>query len=203
MVNTNSDNQHLTKRERYLKRKTEKEEAQLGAIRQQKIKIKIGIMLAALFVISGVVFITTRDYSQENQNEDQNTVGGAPRLEINPKEYDAGAISMAAGKIIHPYEIRNTGTGDLELSNFKTSCMCTTARLKVSGQESPEFGMHNNFKFWAQKIAPGETGLIEVTFDPAFHGPQGLGPVVRAVNFTTNDPQNSFAEVKLSADVLP
>lgn len=56
--------------------------------------------------------------------------------------------------------------------------------------------------FWSQKIAPGETGQLEVIFDPAFHGSQGTGQVVRAVYLSTNDPENKKAEVRLLANVI-
>lgn len=79
--------------------------------------------------------------------------------------------------------------------------MCTTAKLKVGDKESPEFGMHDNSVFWSQKIAPGQVGYLDVAFDPAYHGPQGTGPVVRAIYFSTDDPQNKTSQVRLLADV--
>ena len=80
--------------------------------------------------------------------------------------------------------------------------MCTTARLRVGDKTSGEFGMQSNPIFWSQKIAPGETGYLEVTFDPAFHKEQGTGPVVRVVYLLSNDPQNEKAEVRLTANVV-
>lgn len=110
---------------------------------------------------------------------------------------------MAEGLVKKTYEIKNTGGGDLKIDKIWTSCDCTTARLKVKDKESPEFGMHTSSLLWSQKIAPGETGFLEATFDPAFHGPQGTGPAVRIVYLSTNDPQNPKAEAKLFANVTP
>ncbi|HDZ54119.1 MAG TPA: DUF1573 domain-containing protein [Candidatus Nealsonbacteria bacterium] len=128
---------------------------------------------------------------------------GQGKIEVNPLEYDAGTISMAAGLIKHIYEIRNNGDSDLKIEDIRTSCMCTTAILKTGDKESPKFGMHNNPKFWSQKIAPGEIGFLEVTFDPAFHGPQGTGPVIRAIYLSTSDPDNQKIEIRLLVNVIP
>jgi len=59
-----------------------------------------------------------------------------------------------------------------------------------------------NKRSTSQKIPPWETGFLEITFDPAFHGPQGTGPVVRVVYLSTNDPNNKKTEVKLMANVI-
>ena len=56
---------------------------------------------------------------------------GRGRIEINPKEYDVGTISMVEGPVQKTFEIQNTGEGDLKITKIWTSCMCTTARLKV------------------------------------------------------------------------
>lgn len=80
--------------------------------------------------------------------------------------------------------------------------MCTTAVLKVGDKTSPEFGMHDNAAFWSQNITPGETGYLEVVFDPAFHGPQGVGQALRVIYLTTNDPENKKAEARLIANVV-
>lgn len=80
--------------------------------------------------------------------------------------------------------------------------MCTTAILTVGDKKSTKFGMHKNPAFWSETIAPGQTGFLEMTFDPAFHGPEGTGSVMRAVYFFTNDPEQKEMEVRLSADVV-
>ena len=124
------------------------------------------------------------------------------KMEISPKEYDLGTISMAQGVVSRTFEVKNVGQEDLEIDNIWTSCHCTTAVLKVGAKESPRFGMDNNSPFWSQKITPGETGLLEVFFDPASHGSAGLGPAVRAVYLLTSDPNNKTAEVRLNSQVI-
>lgn len=153
-------------------------------------KLIIAVVGGSL-LISGVMIF---GFSNQNIKE-----GG--KIEIISPEYDFGEISMAAGKVSHSFEIKNAGDDDLEINEIATSCDCTAARLKVGEEVSREFGMHTSSLGWSQKIAPGQTGLLEVIFDPAFHGPQGTGPITRAAYLSTSDPQNKKAQVIFSANV--
>lgn len=190
------ENQNLTKKERYLLRKQEKEDRQIKKERNRRVK-KLATIIAPVLLAAGGISIFLMNYSPETSNS------GQPKIEISEAEYDAGTVSMSQGKISHTYEIKNTGVGDLEIDRIWTSCMCTTAKLKVGEKESGEFGIHSNPLFWSQVIAPGEIGYLEVTFDTAFHGPEGTGEAVRVVYLSTNDPGNEQAEVKLTANVTP
>lgn len=185
-----------SKKEEYDKRRQEKEKEYARRDDMKKIKKTAAIILPAILIVGGLAFGLVKQFSQRETGS-----SGIPIMEVNPKEYDAGTISMAAGSIKRTYEIQNKGEGDLKISNIRTSCHCTTARLKFRDNESPEFGMDGNFSSWSQKIPGGEKGYLEVTFDPAFHGPSGVGEAVRAVYFSTNDPKNQKSEVRLSADV--
>lgn len=79
--------------------------------------------------------------------------------------------------------------------------MCTQAILKTSQEVSPEFGMHNNDNSWQGVIKPDEEVELEVIFDPAFHGPDATGEIVRLVTFNTNDQDKNKIEIKLIANV--
>lgn len=187
------------KRKKYLLKRQEKEQRLILLARRQKIRkivTLIGIVFVGGTILAGIGYFIfgMTNTSQENS--------GLPQIEIQPLEYDAGTISMAGGLVKYTYEIQNRGEGDLKIDKIWTSCMCTTARLKVGNKQSPEFGMHNNPPLWSEKITPGETGFLEVTFDPAFHGPKGTGSVVRAIYLSTNDPKNQKAEVRLLANVV-
>jgi len=189
----NINNQELTKRERYLLKQEQKEKDRSKRIQGKKLR-KIIIFSSLILIIGGVVFGLTNYSPGESE--------GTPRIEINPQKYDAGTVSMADGLVKKTYEIKNNGDGDLKIDRIWTSCMCTTAILKVGDEESPIFKMHDNPIFWSQKIIPGETGFLELTFDPAFHAPQGVGPILRAIYLSTNDPQNEKAEARLIANVV-
>ncbi|OGZ34866.1 MAG: hypothetical protein A3A94_03145 [Candidatus Portnoybacteria bacterium RIFCSPLOWO2_01_FULL_43_11] len=185
----------LTKKERKLLKRQEKENERLRLAQRKKTKKIIAIGLPLISIIGGIVF-GLMSYSPAKTQ-------GAPKMEINPLEYDAGDISMANGPINYTYEIKNTGDGDLKIKDIKTSCDCTSAVLRVGEIKSPTFSMHTDSSFWSSKITAGETGFLEVVFDPAFHGPEGTGQAIRVVSFSTNDPRNEKAEVRLTANVAP
>lgn len=183
----------MATKEQYDLKKEQAEKERLRQLRSKKNKKIMIIFLPTLLIIGGIVLAIVNYSPKENQP-------GTPKIEINPLEYDAGNVSMAAGLIKYTYEIKNIGDGDLKIDSVWTSCHCTTARLTVNDKTSPEFGM--NKRSTLQKIAPEQTGFLEVTFDPAFHGPQGTGLAIRAVYLSTNDSQNKKVEVRLVANVV-
>jgi hypothetical protein len=79
----------------------------------------------------------------------------------------------------------------MTLQKVVTSCMCTEAKVTVSGNESRFFGMEHpgernpsiNYE-----ISPNETVTVTVNFDPAAHGPQGIGAFDRVVTLTFSNP---------------
>jgi len=187
------NNQHLTKKQRRLLKKEQKEQERLQQARQKKIKKALFILLPIL-LLAGIIILFAKNYTPEKNHP------GTPQLEILANEYDAGMVSMADGVVKYTFEIKNIGIGDLKIDSIWTSCHCTTARLTVGDKTSREFGMDK--RSTSQKIAPGQTGFLEVVFDPAFHGPQGAGSAVRVVYLSTNDSQNKKVEVKLLANVV-
>ena len=127
--------------------------------------------------------------------------GSGGKIEISPQEYDFGDISMADGLAKKTYEVKNSGDTELKIDKIWTSCDCTNARLRVGDRVSPELGMHTNLPLWSEKLASGETGYLDVIFDPAFHGHEGIGPITRVIYLNTSDPDNKKVEIKLSANV--
>jgi hypothetical protein len=102
--------------------------------------------------------------------------------------YNFGTISMAAGKVSTTYRIKNEGAAALPLDKIYTSCMCTEATLiTASGRKQGPFGMpgHGPLKPATGQLAPGETALLEVVFDPAAHGPSGVGRIERVITVET------------------
>lgn len=102
--------------------------------------------------------------------------------------YDFGTISMKAGDVSTTYRIKNEGSAPLALDKIYTSCMCTTATLvTANGRKQGPFGMpgHGPLKPATGQLAPGETALLEVVFDPAAHGPSGVGRIERVITVET------------------
>ena len=124
-------------------------------------------------------------------------------LAARENNYDFGSISMAAGKVSKTFAIKNTGTDALAVSQLYTSCMCTVATLKIGGRSVGPFGMpgHGFAQRINEIIQPNEETAIEVVFDPAAHGPAGVGRIERAVYLENS--AGAALELKFSATVTP
>ncbi|MDP3990918.1 MAG: DUF1573 domain-containing protein [Candidatus Nealsonbacteria bacterium] len=158
-------------------------------------KLVIFVVLGSLLILAGLIYGLPY-LTQEGSS------GRPGKIEISPLEYDFGTVSMGDSHVKYTYEISNVGQGDLKIDSIWTSCMCTTARLRVGDKESPEFGMHTNSMLWSQKIPPGEKGYLDVTFDQALHGEEGIGQIVRAIYISNNDPQTPKTQVMLFGTVV-
>ncbi len=159
------------------------------------------IAFAVIVVVLGIF------RSQENiakpRPDSQRQVAPVGPLSSPEPFFDFGNISMAAGKVSHRFGIRNTGESAITITKIYTSCMCTDATLITpSGRKGP-FGMagHEFIPIIAQSIAPGEGAQVEVVFDPAAHGPAGIGPTERIVTVRTNESQP--LELRFAAMVKP
>ena len=116
-------------------------------------------------------------------------------------EYSWGDIQMKDGVVTKLFTIKNNGTQDLELINIKTSCTCTTAAITTDGGKSPIFRMHQPSS-WKGVVAPGAEAQLEVVFDPAFHGPSGVGQISRQITVETNDASSPLLTFSVTAIVL-
>jgi hypothetical protein len=136
-------------------------------------------------------------------------MGATPKIEaddsvsmqLENNTYDWGEIGLNDGNVTAVFPIKNEGTSPLQLYDIKTSCTCTTAQLVAGDKISKKFGMHEKNP-GVFEIAPGETAEMLVEFNPAFHGPGGVGSVVRVVSMETNDPTQPEMKFQLTADVV-
>ena len=124
-------------------------------------------------------------------------------LTAREPSFDFGSISMAAGKVTHRYRIANGSADPVVIRKIYTSCMCTTATLMKGVQQFGPFGMpgHGPIPAINQTLAPGERAYVEVVFDPAAHGPAGVGPIERVVTLE-NSARQPF-ELAFAARVTP
>lgn len=126
----------------------------------------------------------------------------AAALTAREANYNFGQISMAAGKVSHRYWFRNESAAPVLIQRVYTSCMCTTATLVKSARVIGSYGMpgHGPVPEVNEKLAPGEAAYIDAVFDPAAHGPAGLGRTERVVTIEhgAGDPLqfNFVADVK-------
>lgn len=150
------------------------------------------VIIAA--IIAGLVLLT-RDSSKPDQGEQNRQTAGN-------QTFDFGKISMAAGKVSHEYEIVNDFGEELKIEKIYTSCMCTEGYLVIGDKKFGPFGMpgHAAVPKVNQTLSPFEKAKIEAIFDPAAHGPAGIGKISRVVIVETS--KGSF-EYDFTAEVTP
>jgi len=112
--------------------------------------------------------------------------------------YDFGTVSMARGKVTRAFRVRNSGGAPVTIRRMSTSCMCTEATLVVGSRRRGPYGMpgHGYNPRIDQEIAAGSDATVEVTFDPAAHGPAGVGPIQRTVTVEVIDGPELKFEIK-------
>jgi len=144
------------------------------------IKFISAAFLVSIVVIVGVAFVFSKKSSGDTEIPTTEVLG----LTASPQSYDLGSVPISGGIVSRDYEIKNTTSGKLTLKKIATSCMCTTARVKIGDKETRFFGM----EMTGDKNAPvsleipaGESAKVTVNFDPAAHGPAGTGPFDRIV----------------------
>ena len=117
--------------------------------------------------------------------------------------YDFGTISMAAGTVSHLFKLKNRDTEPVTIHKIYTSCMCTTAALSVGGKQFGPYGMpgHSAIPRVDQALGPNEEATVEVVFDPAAHGPAGVGRIARSI--TIEQSAGRPIELTFSAVVTP
>jgi hypothetical protein len=130
------------------------------------------------------------------------TPSAAP-LSAREANFDFGPISMAAGKVTHRYWVRNDGSAAVLVKRIYTSCMCTTATLVKSGRVIGSYGMpgHGPMPDVNALFASGEAAYLDVVFDPAAHGPAGLGHTERVVSIESDAGRQ--LQLAFVADVRP
>jgi len=161
-------------------------------------KLLIAISVLTLIILGLGVWLLTRP-TADSQLGTSAASGG--KAEVPVTEFDWGTIDYGGGDAIAEFIINNPGSGPLSLSEVSTSCMCTTAQIIINDQKSPFFVMHQKSS-WIGQIPPGVQAKLKVVFDPAFHGPSGVGPVVRQVVMKTNDPEHPKLEFNLTGTVV-
>jgi hypothetical protein len=113
---------------------------------------------------------------------------GSP-IEALERSYDFGTISMAKGVVKKSFKIKNPTSDTITISKIYTSCMCTKATLYNGDRRAGPFGMpgHGVIPTITETLAPGAEATIEAQFDPAAHGPAGVGSIARDIYVETAD----------------
>jgi len=136
------------------------------------------IMAGFVVLIVALVGIT-----QGNRGAIGSALSGSSQLTSDKRSFDFGTISMADGKVQTNFTVTNASEDPVTVSKVYTSCMCTSAKLALGDREFGPYGMpgHGAIPTINQEIPAGSSGIIEVTYDPAAHGPAGVGFISRNV----------------------
>lgn len=163
-------------------------------------KFLVLIVVITIAIFGFAIFISGS--SSSNKAELLKTTGA--KISVDHTSKRVGEIGYSKGILYHSFPVKNIGNKDLDIANIATSCMCTQAYLKVNGKNGPGFGMKgmSASSSWVGKLKPGEGGEIIAAFDPAYHGPQGIGEVSRIVSFETNDLLNPYIELSFDGEVI-
>jgi len=144
------------------------------------IKFLIGAFLISILVIVGVAFLLTKS----SQSQAETPTGDISDLTISPVSYELGDVAIDGGIVSKDYEVVNSTSGKLILKKIATSCMCTTASVQIGDKTTKFFGMEGHGDANPPvnlEIPAGQKAKVTVKFDPAAHGPQGVGPFDRIV----------------------
>ena len=161
-----------------------------------------GLITFAVVVVLFGIFRSQENITRPGPETERQVAAASPLASPEPF-FNFGDISMAAGKVAHRFRIRNTGESAVTITKIYTSCMCTEATLMTpSGRKGP-FGMpgHGANPGIFENIAPGGDAQVEVVFDPAAHGPAGIGPTDRIVTLRTGE--TPPLELRFTALVKP
>lgn len=117
--------------------------------------------------------------------------------------HDFGTISMKKGLVSYKFTVTNSDSTPAIVTKLYSSCMCTKGALITPDKTWGPFGMpgHVAIPQIAAEIAPGQTAQVEVIFDPAAHGPAGVGKIDRTVTAELNG--QSPLLFNFSANVTP
>lgn len=159
-------------------------------------KIFILLALVTVFILFGGVILMSGATETSKVIASTNA-----KVTYDSDSFDWGNIPINGGNVTKSFTIKNTGSDALQLFNIRTSCHCTTATVTIAQTESPSFGMSGTSD-WIGEIPPGKEAILNVVFDPAFHGPQGTGPINRYISVETNDQSKSKLTFSLTGVVI-
>lgn len=169
---------------------------------KSKKDIIIGAVIS-LALLGGLIWVAGSSAKRSTTSKSPQVPSALRPLVADAPFYDFGKISMAAGTVRRGFAVKNTSAAPIIAAKLYTSCMCTTATLRAGDNTYGPYGMpgHGFTPRINAAIAPGETAQISVAFDPAAHGPAGVGAIQRTVTLETDS--GGALELRFSALVTP
>lgn len=149
---------------------------------------RLTALFAAVICMTGLLTLNTAHAQVlppdegKTTDENWNTFGAesGPKLTLEADKLELGTITdnEKEKRIVH---FRNTGTGLLTIEKVNTSCGCTVAELEV------------------KDYLPGESGEIEITYDPTGR----KGKQRKVITVISNDRDNRLSQIVLTVDIKP
>ncbi len=169
----------------------------------KKISIWLGVGTLAVIALIAFSYPKSQNSNSLDSPDKVATLSVVANLAAPETSYDFGGISMAAGKVTHNFEIENSSSSTIFLGKLYTSCMCTVAYFVNSDGEMGPFGMPGMgfIPPLNKELKPGEKATLRVVFDPAAHGPAGVGRIDRFVTLT--DANGGTLQLEIKALVTP
>lgn len=161
-------------------------------------KTFIIVIAIAVFAVGAIAF-------SRSNSSGSNQQASLSSLEAAESFYDFGEIPITGGIVETEYTLTNTGEEPVTIDKVYTSCMCTTASIVESdGTEKGKFGMpgHKGQLTFANSVVnPGESIAVKAMYDPAAHGPSGVGLAQRSIYLETDSKATPKIELRLKAMV--
>lgn len=102
-----------------------------------------------------------------------------PQAVVPEPIFDAGTVQKGT-KVIHDFEVVNSGAADLQITDVRPACGCTVASFD-------------------RVIAPGTRGHVHLEVDTTAFS----GPIAKAATVLTNDPALPTFQLTVQATVQP
>lgn len=105
----------------------------------------------------------------------------APSIKFDNLTHDYGMMKEEDGRQECTFVFTNTGNADLQITDVRASCGCTTS------------------DYTKEAVKPGKKGFVKAIYDPA----NRPGPFHKSITVTTNDPKNQVVSLFIKGDVTP
>lgn len=126
----------------------------------------------------------------ESEREVPRSLPATPAFKPDRLEHDFGRVPIDGGTVETLFRLVNESSDDVQLASVATSCGCTSATAQfadgstVGSFDPPADG---DWGSAGRSVMAGESFQVRVVFDPAAHGPDGVGELMREVILATPD----------------
>jgi len=126
---------------------------------------------------SAIMTISSNDTKKPTINVKLLGLAPPPKIAVSPKSVNFGSVAVGTTSSPKIVIIKNTGTSDL-----------TVNAIIIAGTNAVEVSQTNN----CTVVAKGSSCTIDVTLTPA-----AIGSRSAVIGISSNDPKNSYINVKL------